>query len=144
MLKLLPLLVLVAGLAGCATRTYTTTTVSLPAGPSFADVQSMVQAHVADTVIISQIQGSSARYFLTTDQIINLKNAGASDALLNIMIASANKPLPQPITTTTTTVVQDPAVWIAPYPYPYPYWGPTVYVGGYYRGGYYRGGYYHH
>ena len=140
---LLPL----AGLlmTGCVTRTYTVTTP--PPGPSVAEVQSMVQAHVSDVVIVNQIQNSSTRYSLTADQIIALKAAGASDTVLNALIATASKAPVQ----TTTTVEQGPYVYPSVYIDPWPWfwwgWGP-YYYGGYYHGGYYRGGYhgggYHH
>jgi hypothetical protein len=136
LLLLLPLAGLLLVLTGCVTQTYT---VVPPPGPNLAQIQSMVQAHVADAYIISQIQNSSTRYNLTADQIITLKKAGASDAVLNALITSVNKPVPQP-----TTVVTQP-VYAYPY-YPYPYTYPYVYVnpwpGPYYYGGYYRGGYY--
>jgi hypothetical protein len=127
---------------GCVTRTYTAAPLP-PPGPSLAEVQSMVQAQVSDAVIVNQIQNSSTRYVLTTDQIIGLKNAGASDVVLNALINSAGK---APVQTTTTTIVE-------PYPYVYPYvyfdpwpwfwwgWGP-YYYGGYYHGYYHGGGHY--
>ena len=111
-LILIPLFGLLS--AGCVTRTYTVATPT--PGPTIAEVQSLLQAHVADSVIVNQIQNSSTRYRLTADQIIALKNAGASDNVLNALINSAGKAAPQ---TTTTTVVQS-------YPYVYPY--PYVYV----------------
>ena len=122
-------------LVGCATRTYTTVAPP-PPGPSVADIQAMVQAHVSESVIVNQIQTSNTRYTLTVDQIIALKSAGAGDNVLNALIASANKP-PVP----TSTVVQEssyvgPAVYVDPYPW----WGWGPYYHGYYRGGYYRGG----
>jgi hypothetical protein len=130
-------------LTGCVTRTYTVTTP--PSGPSLADIQSLVQAHVSDTVIVNQLQNSSTRYALTADQIITLKAAGASDTVLTALINTASKP---PVQTTTTTVEQGPAVYPYVYVDPWPWfwwgWGPYSY-GGYYRGGgYYHGGGYHH
>ena len=126
-------------LAGCATRTYTT--VPPPPGPSVADVQAMVQAHVSDSVIVNQIQNSSTRYTLTADQIIALKAAGASDNVLNALIASANKPPVQ-----TTTVVEQnpyvgPYVYVDPWPWGWWGWGPYYHGGGYYHG---HGGDFHH
>ena len=123
-------------LTGCVTRTYTVATP--PPGPSVAEVQSMVQAHVGDAVIVNQIQSSSTRYALTADQIIALKAAGASDPVLNALIASANKPAAQ----TTTTVEQGPVVYPSVYvnPWPWGWWG----WGPYYHGGYYRGYHYWH
>jgi starvation-inducible outer membrane lipoprotein len=121
-------------LTGCVTRS--TTVSAPPPGPSITQVQAMVQAHVSDSVIVNQIQSSSSRYTLTADQIITLKNAGVSDAVLNALITSVNKPSAQ---TTTTIVEQTPVVYPYVYMDPWPLWG---WGPGYYRGGYYRG--YHH
>ena len=122
---LLPLIGLLLG--GCATRSHTTATP--PASPTLAEIQSMVQAHVNDTIIISQIQNSSTRYQLTADQIISLKTAGVSDGVLNALINTASKPPLQ----TTTTVVREPYVYpyayAYPYGYPYPYAGPWPWFG---------------
>lgn len=117
-------------LTGCVTRTYTVATP--PPGPSYADVQAMVQAQVSDSVIVNQIQNSSAFYHLTADQIIALKTAGASDLVLNAMINSASKAPVQ----TTTTVEQGPYVYPQVYidPWPLFWWG----------GGYHHDGGYHH
>ena len=125
-------------LTGCATRTYTVTTP--PPGPTLAEVQGMVQAHVSDSVIVSQIQNSSTRYVLKASQIIELKTAGASDAVLVALINTASKP-PVP---TTTRVEEGP--YIHPYVYidPWPWygwgWGPYYHGGYYHGGGYPRGG----
>jgi len=123
---------------GCVTRT--TTVTAPPHGPSVAEVQAMVQAHVSDSVIVNQIQLSSTRYTMTADQIIALKNAGASDAVLDAMITSVNKAPAQ-----TTIVEQSPAVYPAVYVDPWPFWGwwGGPYYYGYYGHGYYRGGYRH-
>ena len=67
----------------------------------------MVQANVSESVIVNQIQNSTVRYALPADQIIALKNAGASDAVLNALINSVNKAPAQ----TTTTVEQGPNVY---------------------------------
>ena len=136
-------------MTGCVTRSYTVT--SPPPGPSLAQVQAMVQAKVSDSVIVSQIQNSSTRYSLTADQIIQLKNAGVSDTVLNALINTASKPPVQ----TTTTVEQPayvyPSVYVNPWPWGWWGWGGPYCYGGYYHGGYYHGGYhggggyyYHH
>jgi hypothetical protein len=135
--KTIPLLPLAALLlAGCATHNHTAAT--LPAGPSLAEIQTLAQSHVSDSVIIGQIQNSSTRYHLTADQIISLKTAGVSDGVLQALINTAGKPPAQP-----TAVVSQPYV----YPYPYPYGYPYAYVGpwpGFWWGWgpYYHG--YHH
>ena len=130
---LVPLSVLL--LTGCVTRTYTIATPQ--PGPSLAEVQSMVQAKVSDSVIVNQIQSSSTIYHLTAEQIIALKTAGAGDSVINALITSANK---VPVQSTTTTVVQEPYVYPSVYVDPWPvfWWGP--YYHGYYHGGYWGGG----
>jgi len=111
-------LLLLAGflLTGCATQSHS---VAKPlAGPTLVEIQAMVTNHVSDATIISLIENSSTRYHLTVDQIISLKRAGVSDAVLNALINTASKAPAQ----TTTTVVT------SPYPYVYPYAYPSVYV----------------
>jgi hypothetical protein len=135
-------LLLLSGLllTGCVTRTYTVNTP--PPGPTVAEVQSMVAAHVSDSVIISQIQNSSTRYHLTADQIIALKNAGVSDAVINALINTASKPQPQATTTVDQTVYPYPYFYVDPWPFWWWGWGPHYYYHGGY-GGYYHGGFYH-
>lgn len=116
-------------LAGCATRTVTVTAPPpAPPGPSVAEIQSEIQAHVGDSVIISQIENSSSRYQLTADQIIALKTAGASDAVLSALINTAAKPPPR---SSTTAVVVDrqayPYVYVEPWPWFWWGWGPRYY-----------------
>ena len=136
-------------LTGCVTRTYT---VAPPpaSGPTVAEVQSMVKAGISDTVIVNQIQNASTHYTLTVDQIIALKQTGASDTVLNALINSANKPAAQP---SSTTVIQSetypyvyPYVYVDPWPWGWWGWGGPYYYGGYYHGGYYHGGggWHHH
>jgi len=105
-------------LVGCATHSHTTA--APPTGPTLTEIQTMVQNHVSDSVIISQIQNSNTRYHLTADQIISLKNAGVSEGIISALINTASKQAAQ-----TTTVVQGPYAYPYPYPYPYPY----AYVG---------------
>jgi uncharacterized protein YcfJ len=51
-----------------------------------ADVNALVVAGIGDDLIISQIRNSRTVYHLGTADIINLKNTGASDALVDYMI----------------------------------------------------------
>lgn len=124
-------------MAGCVTRTHTVTTA--PPGPSVADIEAMAQAHVSDAVIMSQIQTSPTRYVLTGQQIIDLKNAGVSDAVTTAMINSAQKPVVQ---SATTTEIEGhyvyPYVYVDPWPWGWWGWGPHYYGG--FHGCYYRGG----
>ena len=119
-------------LTGCVTRTVTVTAPP-PPGPSVTDVQSMVQAHVSNAVIVSQIQTSRTRYHLTVDQIIALKTAGASDTVINALINSVDKPSAQSTTTVTRDAYVYPYVYVDPWPWFWWGWGP-----------YYRGGWYYH
>ena len=128
--------------AGCATAKHSVT--APPPGPTLAEVQAMVQAHVSDDVIVNQIQNSSTRYTLTADQIIALKTAGVSAAILNALINSVNKaPLES-----DTSVYYDPYgypyLYVDPWPWPWYWWGwgPYYYGGYYYHGCYYGGHYY--
>ena len=135
MICLLPLAGLL--LVGCATQPHPTAATP-PAGPTLAEIQTMVQSHVSDSVIISQIQNSNTRYHLTADQIISLKTAGVSEGVISALINTASKPPAQ-----TTTVVREP------YAYPYPYYGypyPYAYVGPWpgFWWGWGWGPYYHH
>lgn len=125
-------------LVGCvSTRTITVS--GPPPRASIAQVESMIQAHVSDAVIVNQIQNSSSNYNLTAEQIIALKNQGASDAVLNALISTASKPAPPAM---TTTIDQAPLIYPYVYVDPWPLfwwgWGP------YYHGGHYRGGGYRH
>jgi hypothetical protein len=126
-------------LTGCVTRTETVT--APPPGPSLPEIQAMAQAHVSDSVIVSQIQNSPTRYLLTSDQIIALKNAGVSDTVLTALINTAGKPPAQPATTVVQSSYVYPAVYVNPWPFVW--WGGPYYYGGYY-GGYYRGGGYYY
>ena len=115
---ILPLAALL--LAGCATRSYT----EAPSpGPTLTEIQTMVKAHVSDSIIINQIKNSSTRYHLTAEQIIALKNAGVSDKILNALINTAGKP-PVPSAPGAQTYVY-PAYPVYPRVYvnPWPGWG---------------------
>jgi hypothetical protein len=51
-----------------------------------ADVKAMVNAHVSDDVIITQIQSTRSVYHLSAADIIDLHNAGVSENVINYMI----------------------------------------------------------
>lgn len=54
-----------------------------------ADVKALAQARLSDEVIISQIRTSRTVYHLGAVDIIDLKNAGVSDVVINYMINTA-------------------------------------------------------
>jgi hypothetical protein len=114
---LIPLALVLA--AGCASNQNLP-----PPGPTIAEIESMAQAQVSDSVIISKIEYSGTRYYLTVDQILELKKAGVSDAVVNAMLKTAQ----QPPTQTINVYQTGPG-----YPYYYgtgPYWWGGAY---YYR-----------
>ncbi len=51
-----------------------------------ADVKALVKAGVADDIVLSQIRNSRTVYHLGTSDIIDLKNSGASDKVVDFMI----------------------------------------------------------
>lgn len=53
---------------------------------SVADVKALAQARVSDDVIISQIRNSRTVYHLSSADIIDLRDSGASDQVINFMI----------------------------------------------------------
>lgn len=61
-------------------------------GPStsVADVKALVTAGLSDEVILSHIRNSQAVYHLTTTEIIDLKNSGASEKVIDFMINTAS------------------------------------------------------
>ncbi len=87
------------------------------------DVKALTKAGVTNDLIISQIRNSHTVYRLNTEQIIDLKNSGVSEAVIDFMI---NTPGTAQMDSTTATVQQAPAVQqvvVTPYPYAYyPYY----------------------
>ncbi|MGD8717704.1 MAG: hypothetical protein PVH29_02670 [Candidatus Zixiibacteriota bacterium] len=61
------------------------------------EVVKLVKKNTSDTVIIAQIEATESYFNLSTDDLIDLKEAGASDSLVQYMI------LRKPGSTTTTT-----------------------------------------
>ncbi len=91
-----------------------------------ADVKALAKAGVGDDIIISQIHNSRTVYRLATAEIIDLKNAGVSDRVIDFMIntpasvetaPSATVAGSAPAVTTVEPMVVAPGpgyVWIAP------------------------------
>lgn len=63
-----------------------------PAGPppTVFEVQMMCRSGVSPDVILHQIQATQGVYHLAAFEIIDLKNAGASEAVINLMIATGS------------------------------------------------------
>jgi hypothetical protein len=56
-----------------------------------ADVKALAKAGLSDQVILSQVRISQAMYHLTTAEIIELKNSGVSDKVIDFMINTAGQ-----------------------------------------------------
>jgi outer membrane lipoprotein SlyB len=56
---------------------------------SVADVKALAQARLSDDVIISQIRNSRTVYHLSVSDIIDLKNSGVSERVIDYMINTA-------------------------------------------------------
>lgn len=56
-----------------------------------ADVKALVKGGIADEVVISQITQSKTVYRLTTAEIIDLKESGVSDKVIDFMVNTASR-----------------------------------------------------
>ncbi len=59
--------------------------------PGVADVKALVKAGLSEEVILSQIRKSHAVYHLTTAEIIDLKESGVSEKVIDFMINTASR-----------------------------------------------------
>jgi hypothetical protein len=138
-----------------------------------ADIKALAKAGVSDEVIISQIRSSRVAFRLTTAEIIDLKDSGVSQKVIDFMINTPNAiNAPPPASTPTgsvppppTTVVTDPVVvspgpdyvWVSGYwawdgfrwvwvsgSWVLPPYSGAVWIGGYWRGGIWYRGYWGH
>jgi len=70
-------------------------------GGSFtnADVIKLVQAKLPDSIVLAKIRSSTCDFDMSTDALIKLKQAGASEAILQAMVDSMTPPPspPEPI-----------------------------------------------
>lgn len=75
---------------GCETyeRTYAPPPQIRTSPPSPADIKMMVKAGISDEVIMSQIRNTHAAYRLTTAEILDLKDSGVSEKVIDFMINS--------------------------------------------------------
>ena len=58
----------------------------LPAPMGVADVKALAKAGMADEVVISQIKQTGAVFRLTTAEIIDLKESGVSNKVIDFML----------------------------------------------------------
>ncbi len=55
------------------------------------DIKEMTKAGIRDDVIISQIQATGSQFYLTSNDIIDLKEFGVSQRVINAMIRSGSE-----------------------------------------------------
>ena len=102
-----------------------------------ADVKAMVQAGIGDDLVISQIRNSRTVFRLATADIIDLKNAGVSERVIDFMINTPTQNVPSasvapPPPRETIIVSPGPSyVWVP---------GTWIWFGGRWS---WRGGYWH-
>ncbi|MBM3858098.1 MAG: hypothetical protein FJ395_00435 [Verrucomicrobia bacterium] len=76
-----------------------------------ADIKALAKAGISEEVIISQIRASRTVYRLTTAEIIELRDAGVSNRVIDFMINTpnaANLPLPATVEQPTAVTVTEP------------------------------------
>jgi hypothetical protein len=91
----------VAGGAGAAgTAGPTSAGTASPAGLTVDGVISLVGAGISDDLIIAKIQKSGQAFDLSTDDMVRLKKAGASDAVMKAMMSATPAPAAVPVVPT--------------------------------------------
>lgn len=76
-----------------------------------ADIKALAKAEISEEVIISQIRASRTVYRLTTAEIIELRDAGVSNRVIDFMINTphaAGTPLPATVEQPTAVTVTQP------------------------------------
>jgi len=114
------------------------------------DVLDLLAEGVGEPVIMDQIEAEDVFFDLTTDDILDLKRAGASDDLIRAMIradGSQRGSERRPASTTNVTLLYDPFGyywWATPvsysYYYPFDWWDCGFYYAGWWNHRWWRGG----
>jgi hypothetical protein len=125
-MKILTML-LFAGLllTGCETPHHHARSYAPPPSPAppaqpltLADVKTMTKSGVSDEVILSQIRNSHTVYRLDTQEIIDLKDAGVSQRVIDFMINTANTSVAPPDAPESSATVYEEVVVPGPPPPP--------------------------
>ena len=56
-----------------------------------SDIKALAKGGLNEDVILSQIRSNHAVFYLTTAEIIDLKNSGVSEKVIDFMINTANQ-----------------------------------------------------
>jgi hypothetical protein len=127
----------------------TNSTPQLPYGAS--EIIKLAKAKISDDTIIAFVKSTRANYSLNADQILYLRQEGASESVITAMLSQAPgstvpAPVPAPrpssqatvsVASTATAVVAPPPVTYVQTPAPYYYGYGSPYYYPYYDYGYY-------
>jgi len=125
--------------------------IPIPEQVNKQDVINMVKSGVSDEVIVSRIKATNSYIKLTNEEIIELRQAGVSNELINFIVETkvvTGIPkgilvsTPPPVITTSINFYPYPDPWYDPWYSSYGWWGYPYYRSYWYGGGYYYGG--HH
>lgn len=75
---------------------------------TIADVKALVKSRISDDVIINQINSTHTIFQLTATDIIDLRDSGVSDRVINYMISTLNNAGTVAAQPTTVVVQQEP------------------------------------
>ena len=108
---------------------------------TLVDIKALAKAGIGDDLLISQIRNSRTTYRLSTVDILDLKNAGVNEKVIDFMINTPatvvqpqTAPAPSYYYTTPPPYYNYPPYYY--YPYPYPYGGPYFFFHGSFGHGY--------
>ena len=85
------LLLMIIILSGCAAHVGPTPRVERPRTLTKEDVVNMATSDIGDDVIISQIKATGSRFMLSVSDIVELKEAGVSERVIEYMITTGQQ-----------------------------------------------------
>lgn len=106
------------------------------------DIRKLVAAGVGDEVIVSFIRANSPVHKLSADDVVELKQAGASERVLGALMGSAPAAPARRVETVERVVEQPVYVPQTTYVYSTPYYYGSYYPSSYYYGSCYPSYYY--
>lgn len=104
-----------------APRVAASTPPPAPAGLSVNDIITMLDAKISETIIVAKVKKNAAALDPSTDQLVALKKAGASDSLMEVLFDPSKPytppaPPPPPAPARPDPVPPAPAAVAAPVP----------------------------
>ncbi len=74
---------------------------------SIADIKALAKAGLSDAVILSQIRNSQTVFHLSTEELIELKTTGVSQAVIDFMLNTVPGTVPEPAAAPAATPVKE-------------------------------------